>query len=91
MTQPAMGGQPPIPPGIFATKRIRRALTLTEYLRAAEQAEAPMAVPEEGVLPSFIVAERCSSFGPKYLGGAEGGGSAPSPLAAGASPDIDDA
>ena len=50
-----------------------------------------MAVPEEGVLPSFIVAERCSSFGPKYLGGAEGGGSAPSPLAAGASPDIDDA
>ena len=69
---------------VFLTKRSKGALTLTAYSVFAGQAEAPMTAPEEGV-PSFSwTAERLSSFGQKYLGGAEGGGKAPNPLAAGA-------
>lgn len=82
-----MRGLCPRTPKVFLTKRNKRKLTLTGYFIFAEQAEAPMAVPEEGVLSFSWTAERSSfaSFGQKYFGGAEGGGSAPTPLAAGAS------
>lgn len=74
----------PRTPKVFLTKRNKRKLTLTRYFIFAEQAEAPMAVPEEGVPSLLSETERSSSFGQKYFGGAEGGGSAPNPLAAGA-------
>ena len=69
LCHPKMGGLPPNPPEVFQTKRIRTTLTLTRYLKDAEQAEAPMAVPEDGVPLSCQMAERCFSFGLKYLGG----------------------
>lgn len=64
-----MGGQPPIPPEVFQTKRIRIILTFIVHSQDAEQAEAPMTVPEDGVSLSCQMAERCFSFGLKYLGG----------------------
>ena len=83
MTQAAMGGQPPIPPGIFIAKR-KGKLTLTSYSNRTVQAGTPMTVPEEGVSSTILRAKHFISFGYEYPGGAEGGGSAPSPLAAGA-------
>ena len=75
--QTQMGGQPPKPPEVFSTKRIRYALTLTLYSWDAEQAEAPMAVPEESVPLSNGGTERRFSFGLNYLGGDHRSGAAP--------------